>query len=73
MFDGPLSFFHGEVEEHEEDGEDNAVDHAGDADGGGVSEDALFVDREVEKDDERKAIEEGEEPEETEGILEHGL
>jgi len=72
-FEGPFSFFHGEVEEDEEDGENDSVDHAGDADGGVVSENAFFVDREVEEDDEGEAIEKGEGAEEAEGILEHSL
>ena len=43
-FEGPFEFLPGEVEGEGEETEDDAVDHAGDADGFVVAEDALGVD-----------------------------
>lgn len=65
-FDGPLSFPHGEIEKDEEDCENDTMDHSGNTDGSLVAKDSLFVNCEVEKDDERESIEEREETEESE-------
>ena len=55
--DGPLALFHGQVEEDEKDRENDPVDHSGNSNGGVIAEDPLFVDREVEQDDERETVE----------------
>lgn len=49
------------------------MDHSGNTDGGLVAKDSLFVNREVEKNDEREPIEERKETEESEWKLEHGV
>ncbi|MFT7302957.1 MAG: hypothetical protein ACI8UZ_001795 [Akkermansiaceae bacterium] len=71
-FEGPFALHHGEKKENEEDGENDAMNHAGDTDGSFVAENAFFVDGEVEENDKGEAIEERKEPEEAQGILEHG-
>ena len=57
----------------EEDCENDTMDHSGNTDGGLVAKDSLFVNREVEKNDEREPIEERKETEESEWKLEHGV
>lgn len=49
---GPLVAIPAPDQEEEENGEDRAVDHSWGADGIVISEHALLVEREVEKDDE---------------------
>ena len=62
--------FHGQVEKDQKKGEDDAVDHAGDSNGGVVTKNPFFVDREVEENYTRDRREE--EAQEAERVLEHG-
>jgi hypothetical protein len=70
-FDGPLSLFHGDVKEDEEDREDPTVDSAGKAHAHLIAEEAIVNEGNVAENDPRNAVEERKETQEAERILEH--
>ena len=72
-FNGPFALLHGEVKENEEKGEDDTMDHAGNAHGGLIAKNAFFINRIVEKNDEREPVEQRAEAQEAEWKLEHDL